>query len=317
VDDSRVGVRAATHADVGPVATMVAAAFAADPAWSFMIPSDREDAREAFARSLLVPRIRRGTAWVTDDCTAVAMWDRRAVDGNADADHDEWWATFRADAGEEVWARIQAYDAALEAVAPPEPFWYLGVLATHPDHQGQGLASAVLAPGLAAADAESWDCWLETSTPANKAFYTGRGFTESVAVDIPGGPATWWLRRPGRGSVEHAIRAAERRLAHALADPDPTAWVYEYTEDAVFDGGGHAVQGRAALLEMAAAMQPLSDVSIRPLRTEASADLATVWCEASWVSGPPESRSRTDVRGMILWRKDIDGQWRVACEHIG
>ncbi len=90
------------------------------------------------------------------------------------------------------------YEAALDAVGPVRPYWYLGVLATHPDHQGRGLATTVLRPGLAAADAEGWDCWLETSTPANKAFYAGRGFTGSVAVDIPGGPPTWWLRRPGR-----------------------------------------------------------------------------------------------------------------------
>jgi hypothetical protein len=55
------------------------------------------------------------------------------------------------------------------------------------------------------------------------------------------------------------IRAAERRLVAALEDPDPTAWVFKYTDDAVLDAGGeHAVQGREALLDMANAMQPLS-----------------------------------------------------------
>ena len=68
-----------------------------------------------------------------------------------------------------------------------------------------------------------------------------------------------------RAFDESEIRAAERQLVAALEDPDPTAWVLEYTEDAVFDAGGeHAVQGREALLGMAHAMQPLSTVSIRP-----------------------------------------------------
>jgi len=71
---------------------------------------------------------------------------------------------------------------------------------------------------------------------------------------------------------EAEIRAAERALEAALEAPDPTAWVFEYTEDAVFDGGGdHAVQGREALLAMATAMKPLSSVSIRPLRTRGAA----------------------------------------------
>lgn len=48
---------------------------------------------------------------------------------------------------------------------------------------------------------------------------------------------------------EAEIRVAERALVTALEAPDPTAWVLEYTEDAIFDGGGeHVVQGREARL---------------------------------------------------------------------
>ncbi|MHB1164467.1 MAG: GNAT family N-acetyltransferase [Candidatus Nanopelagicales bacterium] len=192
-----VGVRLAMPADVDPVAAMVARAFATDPAWSFMLGPGNFRAMEAFARTLLMPRIARATAWVTDDCAAVAMWDRCAVDEPADEDHGARWAAFRAEVGEDVSARLDAYEAGLRSGAPARPYWYLGVLATHPDAQGRGLASAVLVPGRSAADAEGWDCWLETSTPANKAFYAGRGFVDSVPVDVAGGPPTWWLRRPG------------------------------------------------------------------------------------------------------------------------
>jgi ketosteroid isomerase-like protein len=116
------------------------------------------------------------------------------------------------------------------------------------------------------------------------------------------------------GFDEREIRAAERRLEASLSAEDPTAWVHDYTEDAVFDAG-HAVQGRAALLEMAGGMHRLSDVSIRALRTEGAPGLATVWCEASWWSGTPATR--TDARGILVWRKESDGEWRVALEHIG
>jgi GNAT superfamily N-acetyltransferase len=198
VDPVPTDVRLATLADVDAIAAMVTAAFTTDPAWSFIIGPGNVRAMDAFARALLIPRIRRGTAWVTDDCTAVAMWDRRSIDGPVDEGLDAWWASFRAEVGEAISSRLDAYDSALDATCPALPYWYLGVLATHPDHQGRGLATGVLQSGLQAADAEGWDCWLETSTPANKDFYAGRGFTEGTSVDVADGPPTWWLRRPGR-----------------------------------------------------------------------------------------------------------------------
>jgi ketosteroid isomerase-like protein len=118
---------------------------------------------------------------------------------------------------------------------------------------------------------------------------------------------------------ESEIRAAEHRLETSLEAVDRTAWVFDYTADAVFDGGGeHAVVGRESLLAMATSMRPLTDVSIRPLRTEGRDGLATVWVEASWVSGSADGvRTSVEVRGMILWRREPDGVWRVAMEHIG
>lgn len=124
---------------------------------------------------------------------------------------------------------------------------------------------------------------------------------------------------PREAFNESEIRAAERRLEAALESGDRTTWVYHYTADAVFDGGGeHAVVGRDSLLAMATSMAPLTEVSIRPLRTEGRDGLVTVWAEASWVSGSAETDpTHVEVRGMILWRKEADGVWRVAMEHIG
>ena len=115
---------------------------------------------------------------------------------------------------------------------------------------------------------------------------------------------------------EGEIRAAERELQHALESPDSTAWVDHYTEDAVFvSPGAPPVQGREALLQMARSMRPLSSVVITPLRTEGSGNLAAVYARASWVSGAQTSSpTTTNVRVIIVWRKDSDGRWRVAQE---
>jgi uncharacterized protein (TIGR02246 family) len=112
------------------------------------------------------------------------------------------------------------------------------------------------------------------------------------------------------------LRAAEQALARALSDPNPTAWVEHYTDDAVFVGpGAPAVQGRQALLAMARGMTPLSAVSIVPVRTEMTEDLAAVYALASWVSGEGTTeRARSRVRGIMVWRRDSRGAWRLAQE---
>lgn len=65
-------------------------------------------------------------------------------------------------------------------------------------------------------------------------------------------------------------------------------------------------------------MNPLRSVSVRPLRTEGRGDLAAVWVEGCWgVSGPAQSEPTTvEVRALIVWRREADGRWRVAMEHI-
>jgi uncharacterized protein (TIGR02246 family) len=112
------------------------------------------------------------------------------------------------------------------------------------------------------------------------------------------------------------IRAAERALERALESSDPTAWVYSYTEDAVFVfPGAPAVQGREQLLQMARNMKPLSSVSIKPLKTEASGNVATVYCTGSWTNGrASDAGSVSTFRALLVWRKEADGQWRVAQE---
>jgi ketosteroid isomerase-like protein len=112
------------------------------------------------------------------------------------------------------------------------------------------------------------------------------------------------------------IRTAERAVIAALESDDPLAWVEHYTEDAVLlESGAPPVQGRAALLEMARAMKPLSTVVINPEHTEGSEKLAFVYGTGSWVNGrPPSVGETTRVRLVMIWRKEADGRWRIAQE---
>jgi uncharacterized protein (TIGR02246 family) len=121
---------------------------------------------------------------------------------------------------------------------------------------------------------------------------------------------------PSPGFDESEVRAAVDALAQALQAPDPTAWVGHYTEDAVFAApAGPAVKGRAALLEKARTMPPLSAVKLIPLRIEGSGSIAYAFVRGSWVNGKPGPNASTSrVRSLLVLRKEADGKWRVAQE---
>jgi ribosomal protein S18 acetylase RimI-like enzyme len=190
-------VRRALPSERSAVAAMVAAAFSADPAWTFIFGSEYERLAQHFAAALFDVRVNSSTVWVTDDLAAVAMWDSPGKSAESPEYAEEVWKRYRATSGAEAYLRLLAYNDAVMAVAATAAgdYWYLGVLATHPEHRREGLASAVLAPVLEEADRQRIVCCLETSTEENRRFYERRGFTLASDVLVPGGPATWWLRR--------------------------------------------------------------------------------------------------------------------------
>jgi ketosteroid isomerase-like protein len=112
------------------------------------------------------------------------------------------------------------------------------------------------------------------------------------------------------------IRAAERRVTAALTAPDVTAWVNEYTDDAVLlESGAPPISGRAALLELARSMKPIASGTINSDHIEGSGDLAYSYGTATWTSGrPPDATSMTHVRQVLVWRREADGVWRIAME---
>jgi GNAT superfamily N-acetyltransferase len=179
----------------GVLAT-VAAAFAQDPGWAFILGEEYEALVAQFAGALFDIRVASHNMWVTDDLAAVAMWDPPDK-SDTELEHATGvWAHYRATAGEDAFERLALYNDAVSAASPAEPHWYLGVLATHPQRQREGLATAVLTPALGEADRLGLACCLETSTLNNRRFYERRGFTQATEILLRGGPPTWWLRRP-------------------------------------------------------------------------------------------------------------------------
>jgi GNAT superfamily N-acetyltransferase len=102
---------------------------------------------------------------------------------------------------------LARYHAAVEGLLPSGPHWYLGVLATHPDHTGRRLGRLVMAAGIRAARDAGLPAYLETVTQRNVEIYQRSGWTlvrtvttdgltvrvmtrTAAAPDPPPGPAT-------------------------------------------------------------------------------------------------------------------------------
>ncbi len=178
----------------------VSDAFADDPAWAYLVGDDYARLAPLFAAALFDTRVGRGEVWVTDAVEAVAMWESPSSDPDALEHARGIWREYTTQVGSAAARRLDAYNRAVKDAAADGDYWYLGVLATSPESQGRGLATAVIQPVLQLADEARLDCCLETSTAGNREFYRRRGFTEATPVEIPDGPPTWWLtRRPRQG----------------------------------------------------------------------------------------------------------------------
>ncbi|MEO6318158.1 MAG: GNAT family N-acetyltransferase [Acidimicrobiales bacterium] len=78
--------------------------------------------------------------------------------------------------------------------------YYLAVLGTRPDRQGQGIGSALMAPVLATCDEAGLGTYLESSKESNIPFYRRHGFEVVGEVSFPAGPTIWPMWRDPRPS---------------------------------------------------------------------------------------------------------------------
>jgi GNAT superfamily N-acetyltransferase len=200
-------VRAATIADADLLAGIAAAGFYDDPVLSWVF---RDDARRldqlTFVFTGMVHDMLpdRGTVHLAGNACA-AFW--RAPDfehGRTAADRVEEAVEGSADDAPSPFSpdeleRLAALGAVMMASHPHEPHWYLNVVSTIPEHQGQGLGTASLQPVLDRCDTAGTRAYLESTNPRNMTLYRRQGFVESGEIMLPDGPtmiAMW--REPKR-----------------------------------------------------------------------------------------------------------------------
>jgi GNAT superfamily N-acetyltransferase len=194
-DESPPDVRRLEPAERDRALTTVVAAFESDPLLRWVWPEDGRYASCApgFFGLLLDLRRAGGEVWAASGGAAVAMWDPPG--GLYRHPAEDPWPALQETFTDGERARWVVYEE-LMGGRGPAPHWYLGVLATDPEQRRRGLAGAVVAPVLAAADRTGVPAYLETASAANVPFYARFGFAVEREVDLPdAGPRCWLLRR--------------------------------------------------------------------------------------------------------------------------
>ena len=96
-------------------------------------------------------------------------------------------------------SRFLAYGRAvdnLRRIAVPGPHWYLAGIGVDPAERRKGIGSALLAPGVEAAERARIPCALLTNAEQNLSFYRGHGFEVVLEGQTPSnGPHAWMMVR--------------------------------------------------------------------------------------------------------------------------
>jgi len=183
--------------DLSEVASTLAGAFDADPAWTWVFPDParRPDQLRTFWLLLLEGAVDYGWVWMTSDAGAATLWippgEPELAPPQA-ARVDGLWEELL---GPDVW-RSTVLGEAFEEAHPGAPeHYYLSLFGTRPDQRGRGLGMALLADNLARIDAEGRPAYLESTNPANLGRYRSVGFADRSTFTLGGdGPAvtTMW-----------------------------------------------------------------------------------------------------------------------------
>lgn len=177
---------------------MLSRAFFDDPVaeWAWRQDDLRPRALELFQEIRLHQLLADEEVWTTDDLGAAALW----------APPGRWRKTVAQDAvfgrcfmAPRLFARMPLVAAgwfAMERKHPSTPpHYYLAVLGTDPERQGEGLGSALMRPVLEQCDRDGVGAFLESSKERNIDFYARHGFRVIEEIRLLRGPRMWKMWR--------------------------------------------------------------------------------------------------------------------------
>jgi Acetyltransferase (GNAT) family. len=171
--------RAATATDVDHVTETIRLAFLDDPVWGPALRTSAGDPIDlaAYWRLFVEGALRYGTLRLATDGAAVSVW---IPPGGTELSDDQLVELDRLlvrDLDPEARSALQELYERFEASRAGRPnHYYLSLLATHPEHRGQGRGQILLAEDLALWDAAGVPAYLESTNAGNDHRYARVGF---------------------------------------------------------------------------------------------------------------------------------------------
>ncbi len=215
--------RVAERADLERIGETLALGFEDDPLWGWAFESGTRERKLASLSTVFGffagAALDFGWVRVTDGVEAVALWIPPGSPEMTPADEARMPGVV-ADACEpQPAARVMEMLDAFERNHPHEPpHFYLSLLATHPDHAGQGLGVGLVADNLAEMDAADPPAaaFLESSNPRNVPRYERLGFRPAREVELVAGlTGTQMWRGPwGDVGAPRGVLGRSPRVAH-------------------------------------------------------------------------------------------------------
>lgn len=192
--------------DLPQAVTIIARAFAQDPALCWLIPEPVR--RQRVGRRMVATWIRYcmdwGAAWCTEGLEGVAL--RRPP--GATGIH-LWGFIASGMVLMPLWLGLAASWRMIRVLVETDrrharaihgPHWYLWMIAVDPRFQGQGHGGALMAHTFARASEDGVPCYLETTAPRALSIHRAHGFEVTAEGTIPGsGLQVWSMVRSPEG----------------------------------------------------------------------------------------------------------------------
>jgi GNAT superfamily N-acetyltransferase len=184
-------VSTATPADLYRVTATLMLAFANDPVERWKYPDAAQYLKlfPSFVRAFGGGALTNETARHVGDHAGVALW----LPPGTEPDH----AAIEASLPEGREAEIAPVFEEIASYHPSEPHWYLPLIGIDPACQRRGYGAALMEDTLRRCDRDHIAAYLESTNPANIAFYQLHGFSLLDVVQVGSSPPLFpMLREP-------------------------------------------------------------------------------------------------------------------------